>query len=131
MFVACSDYSLSPIKPGKSNAQSKGSFCTYDPVAKDSYVNYMFVMDISGSNSSTDPSSMRMQKMMDYYDKKKTEPFIRWSAIKFNDREAAAIRDPNGEPNMPIFTDDLSITDPHYKSWQAFVQGAAQTILVL
>lgn len=115
LFTACSEYNLSPLKSIAPNAVSKGSFCTYDPISRDSSVNYMFIMDISGSNSSTDPGSVRMQKMMEFYDRKKVEPNTKWGALEFNDRVKASIYDPV-DPNQPIFTDDLSISDPQLQT---------------
>lgn len=107
--VSCSDVHLAKIAPGVANAVSKGSFCTYDPEEKLSYTNYLFIIDYSGSNSSTDSKKIRVDKALQFYQSKKDDPYIRWGAIGFDSNPRAMIYETN--KNEPIFSDDPAIVD--------------------
>ena len=108
--VRCSDVSLNKIAPSTQNAVSKGSFCTYNPEEKLTYTNYLFIIDYSGSNSSTDRRKTRVEKALAFYTEKKDLPFVRWGSIGFDDDPKAMIYETNNQE--PIFSDDPAIIDP-------------------
>lgn len=108
--VSCSDVNLSKIKPDTANAVSKGSFCTLDPEEKITYTNYLFIIDYSGSNSSTDSKKTRVAKALDFYNSKKDMPYVRWGSIGFDDEAKAMIYETNNKE--PIFSDDPTIVNP-------------------
>lgn len=105
--VSCSDVNLSPLKPDTANAVSKGSFCTLDPDEKITYTNYLFIIDYSGSNSTTDRRKTRVEKALAFYNEKSQMPYVRWGAIGFDDSPYGMIYETN--QNEPIFTDDPTI----------------------
>lgn len=117
--VSCSDVNLSPLKPDTANAVSKGTFCTLDPEEKITYTNYLFITDFSGSNSSdgTDPKKVRVQKAVEFYNERKSMPFMRWGSIGFDSDAYGMIYETN--KNEPIFTDNEALIDAGIKRMQS------------
>lgn len=106
----CSDISLNKMPGSTANAVSKGAFCTYDPEEGITYTNYLFIIDYSGSNSTTDKKKARVEKALAFYNEKKDYPFVRWGSIGFDDDPKAMIYETNDQE--PIFTDDPAIIEP-------------------
>lgn len=125
ILSACSDINLSGLKPQPVNSTSVGSFCTYDPEEKMSYTNYMFIVDYSGSNSSTDPSRVRIDKVVEFYNNKKNQDYTRWGALMFDSNSRAAIYETS--QNEPIFTDDEALEEQGMQRLQSESQNGTST----
>ncbi len=118
LFTAsCSDVNLSPLQQAPANAVSKGSFCTLDPEEKITYTNYLFIIDYSGSNSSTDRRKTRVQKALAFYTEKNQMPYVRWGAIGFDDDSYGMIYETN--ENEPIFSDDPTLVSAGIQRMQS------------
>mgnify|MGYP003393479381 CR=1 FL=1 len=64
---------------------SKGALCTQVPKAYSSKVKYLFIMDKSGSNGSTDPGAqLRAGGIEAFWNSKKTDANTEWSMIEFH-----------------------------------------------
>lgn len=108
--AACSDINLAALKAPPIQAESVGTFCTKDPDDIQRFTKFLFVMDKSGSNNSTDRgAAKRAGGFEKFYNKNKTNPSIRWGMIEFGAKQNAAsplIEGPDGEA---VFTDDESL----------------------
>ncbi len=107
VLTACTNINLDKLDPEKINAVSEGAFCTYDPVEKFVYTNYLFIIDYSGSNSSSDSKKVRVQRAMEFYNEKKDLPYIRWGAMGFDDDAYGMIYETN--KNEPTFSDSQEV----------------------
>ncbi len=58
-MTACSDIKLGAISPKGPQVESLGTFCTKDPDELNRFTKFLFVMDKSGSNSTTDPNNVK------------------------------------------------------------------------
>ncbi len=102
--VGCTEARLGVLPPEFVNIQSKGEFCTMSPEDIDRHTKFLFIVDKSGSNGSTDPGATKRADNIDlfYQDNKDNESF-QWGLITFQNGDSnAEISD--GNPDNPIFT---------------------------
>jgi len=112
-MTACSDIKLGAISPKGPQVESLGTFCTKDPDELNRFTKFLFVMDKSGSNSTTDPNNVKRAGNIErYYNSKKNDPNIKWGMIRFSGNKngvRALIYDT--DPNKAIFTQDEGLVN--------------------
>jgi hypothetical protein len=124
--LACGEVSVvSDPQVAQGNIETKGEFCTFDPLDKDAHTNYLFIMDYSASNGTTDRRRVRIDKAEEFYNKKRGQPSTRWSAISFSDDSEALVNDGNKE-NL-IFVEDLAQSDQMMAAMKREPQNGSAT----
>lgn len=110
LFIGCSEIDLAAVKAPPIQAESLGTFCTKNPDDIQRFTKFLFVMDKSGSNNTTDPGAeKRAGGFEKFYEKNKNNPSIKWGMIQFGAQSGQAgplIAGPDGEA---VFTDDESL----------------------
>ncbi len=106
--AACSDRTLTRGK-GSTNIASEGTFCLAEPDGQTIYTKFLFVVDKSGSNGTTDPSNIRRaQNIEAFYNAITSQPdiakYVKWGIIEFHQDGARALIK-NGQ-DQPVFTSD-------------------------
>lgn len=102
---ACSDALLKRPREKATSVSSAGTFCTHAPDLSRRFTKFLFVIDKSGSNQSTDRNNQyRADNIENFYNKHQDNEFIKWGYIAFVGGNATAfINDGNEEP---IFSQD-------------------------
>jgi hypothetical protein len=86
--LACGDVNLVKKATEAVNTKSQGNFCISPPEDLNRFTKFMFVVDKSGSNTSTDPGAdKRYTNIMRFYDENMTEPYFKWGLIAYVNTE--------------------------------------------
>jgi hypothetical protein len=110
LSIACSDASLTRLKAASVDVQSDGAFCTQAPDKNDRITKFMFVIDKSGSNTSTDPNNAKRANNIEAFfngtpqgltQARKDNPNTKWGYIAFQGNTASAYIADNS--SKPIF----------------------------
>lgn len=126
IHLACGDVAVvSDPQTLQGNVETKGEFCTFDPLDKEAHTNFIFIVDYSASNGTTDRSRVRIDKAEEFYMKKRGQPFIRWSAIRFDADAKALVND--GSPENLVFVEDLSLSDQMIEDMKSESQNGSAT----
>ncbi|MCC6276474.1 MAG: VWA domain-containing protein [Oligoflexia bacterium] len=108
-FLGCSDVKLQKRQEELANVQSEGTFCTQSPSVTTGKTKFMFVIDKSGSNGSTDPNNLKRAKNLEkFFNGPDTAPRklnsgIEWGFIEFSGDTATAYINEGGDGRKPIF----------------------------
>ncbi len=104
----CLNVSLTPESPEALSITSEDSFCIVDPVEIEGDTKVMFVVDVSGSNASTDPYGLKRADNIDnFVDGLSQQEGYQYGIILFDDSPVALINE-EGDSNRAIFTKDLN-----------------------
>lgn len=126
LTLACGDVAVvSHPQVAQGNVETTGEFCTFDPLDKDAHTNFLFIMDYSASNGTTDRRRIRINKAENFYNKKKGQAFTRWSAIAFDEEARALVNDGN-QQNL-IFVEDLADSDQMMAAMKRESQNGSAT----
>ncbi len=109
--TACGDVRVSPVPEKAMSLTTDSIVCTEDPLVIGRYSKIMFIVDKSGSNNDTDPSTTngrRITAIRDFFNKNKDNKYIKWGFIKFNDSGAQSYIPDQEGPNR-IFTSDTDL----------------------
>ncbi|MCB0349050.1 MAG: VWA domain-containing protein, partial [Bdellovibrionales bacterium] len=109
--LACGDINLMKPTDPPVNAKSDGNFCISPPETKNRLTKIMFVMDKSGSNSSTDPGAvLRAGGVENFYNDHLNDEYIKWGMIQFGQ------------------VTDFVITDPYFTQDETAVRSAISVL---
>lgn len=109
-LVGCSDVRLAPLAAEEVSVSSVGEFCTLSPDSMQRYTKFMFVIDKSGSNGTTDRNNLRAEAIEDFFNQQKNNEFVQWGYIVFGQ---------SGNEAKPY------ISDPANSSLPVFVEGGS------
>ena len=101
----CVDVNLVPQKVKGLSIPSKGSFCIVDPIEVNGSTKIMFIVDVSESNSDTDPDGSKRANNIDKFVTEAQKDPYQYGLIVFDDSPEAVINY-NGNKGQPRFTDD-------------------------
>lgn len=121
-LAACGDIRVSPAEEMKLNVKTDALVCTEDPLVIGRYSKIMFIIDKSGSNNDTDPdlqNGRRITAIRDFFEKNKSNKYIKWGFINFNQNGAQSYI-PDQEGPDRIFTTDTALFE------QAMAQFSAE-----
>lgn len=107
-FTNCSRIQLEKANlESLSRTSAKGEFCVAEPGSKEKNFKFLFVVDKSGSNNITDPGGVkRATSIENFFNQKKSQGFIYWSLITFQDLGGGPINGTRGRigaPDLPVF----------------------------
>lgn len=100
---------------------SNNQICTEDPKVFGLYTKIMFIIDKSGSNMQTDPdreNGRRATAIKDFLEKNRSNSFISWSFIAFNESQALSYIPTEAGSNR-VFTNDPSQMDVALERFKA------------
>ncbi len=91
LFNACSDVNLSAPEVELASTRSIGGFCISPPDETQRFTKFLFVMDKSGSNDTTDPgANKRAGNFEQFYNDNKDNDFFKWGMIDFHQGQSEA-----------------------------------------
>lgn len=114
LLAACGDIHVSPAQEPEFLFKSDSHVCTEDPLEIGRYSKIMFIVDKSGSNGvgeGTDPdldNGKRITAIRDFFNKNKTNPYIKWGFIVFH-HEIAESYIPEQQGTNRLFTKDPAV----------------------
>ncbi|MCB0421313.1 MAG: VWA domain-containing protein [Bdellovibrionales bacterium] len=108
-FIGCSDVSLVTPEEPKVVVKSSGGFCISDPDEVQRFTKFLFVIDKSGSNSSTDNGAQkRAGNIRKFINENKEKKYYRYGLIVFSGSHSDSfINDAKGNAE---FTSDINKT---------------------
>lgn len=108
--LSCSDVRLNRVEPAEVSAKSLGEFCISEPTEVLRYMKFLFVIDKSGSNSSTDRGGMKRSTNIENFVKSNfNKKYYRYGMIGFEGDKGARAYIHDGDPSVPTFTEDPEV----------------------
>lgn len=128
-YQNCSDLRLKGIPSEPVNIASSGALCVSPPAEAEQQTKFLFVIDKSGSNGTSDPGgTRRMSGMRALYDRFGPDPLTRWGVISFRNGTANAEITAGG---IPTFTQDGNLVNAAINSFATGDGGGTPYIAAL
>ncbi|MBK7890169.1 MAG: VWA domain-containing protein [Bdellovibrionales bacterium] len=106
-YQNCDNTRLALVKQASiENIKTNGEICAGTPSTYENYTKVMFVVDKSGSNSTTDTNSYRVNTISNFYQKHQGNAFVQWGLVVFNGNTSEAYIN-NGSSQQPTFSSDV------------------------
>lgn len=106
-YQNCDNTRLALVKQASiENIKTNGEICAGTPSTYENYTKVMFVVDKSGSNSTTDTNKYRVNTISSFYQKHQENAFVQWGLVVFNGNTSEAYIN-SGSPQQPTFSADV------------------------